>query len=124
MELKEIKEKQKAVKLAGGIILFMGTICSLLFLLTLLSNQEEYIQLLIPLLAGGIIYTPLGYFALYKQNRWVIFSVLILLVLKIISNLLVGGGGGIILILIILPIYKGAEAAFKLHAHSMKIKEK
>ena len=26
MELKEIKEKQKAVKLAGGIILFMGTV--------------------------------------------------------------------------------------------------
>ena len=32
MELKEIKEKQKAVKLAGGIILFMGTICSLIIL--------------------------------------------------------------------------------------------
>ena len=106
MKKTEIKKNQNTVKLAGGIILFMGTICSLLFLVILLSDQEEYVPLLIPLFIGGIIYTPLGYYALYKKNRWVIFSVLILLVFNLISSLLSGGSGGIILVLIIIPIYK------------------
>ena len=122
MEQIEIKKNKNAVKLAGGIILFMGTIFSLLFLGILLSSQEEYIQLLIPLFLGGIIYTSFGYFALYKKNRWVIFSVLILLFFNIIISLLSGENSVILLILIITPIYKGAEAAFKLHTHSMKVK--
>ena len=46
---KIIKNK---LALLGGIILFIGTICSLLFLLTLISNQEEYMSLLIPLFSG------------------------------------------------------------------------
>ena len=117
MTEEEIKQNQNKVTLAGGIILFVGTIYLLLFLAMLLSRQEEYITL-IPSLLLGSIYTPLGYFALYKKNRWAIFSSLILIFLSCISTLFSNGGGAIILVLILIPVYQGAEAAFKLHTKS------
>tara|TARA_X000000368_G_C23037032_1_gene715033 strand:+ start:2059 stop:2424 length:366 start_codon:yes stop_codon:yes gene_type:complete len=116
----EIDKKKKAVEFAGGLILFIGSICTLSFIITIISAQEEYMPLLIPLFVGAIIYTPLGYYALYKKNRWVIFSVLILLFISFISSIF-NGNGGVLILLILIPVYKGTQAAFELHAYSKNI---
>ena len=124
MEKKEIIKNRKKVELAGGLSLFIGTIYIVWSLGILISGYEN-VEIGLGLLLGGIIYTPLGYFVLYKKNRWAAFSILIILVLAMFSNFLSGYNGiGLFIVLILIPIYKGTEAAFKLHTYSIKNMEK
>ena len=120
MDKKEIIKNQKQLKLAGEIGLFIGIIYFFWFFGILITGHENT-EMGLGLLLSGIIYTPLGYFVLYKKNRWAAFSILIILGLSMLSNFLSGNNGiGLFIVLFLIPIYKGTEAAFKLHAHSKK----
>ena len=60
---------QKQLKLAGEIGLFIGIIYFFWFFGILITGHENT-EMGLGLLLSGIIYTPLGYFVLYKKNRW------------------------------------------------------